>query len=178
MLKKSLLIATVCIFYSCITSTDNPQDGKEYIHVGAAVPTFSVNGKGDETFSSPKDFEGKLTLLMFFTTWCPSCQKQIPYVEEAWNSFKDDEAIQFICIARGGEGSYAQTPEIVEEFWRKNDLHMQWFTDPDREVFNMFADNNVPRFYLIDESSTVVWKQTTDSYTAEQFIEVINQFAS
>lgn len=179
MFKKLFTLLTIpTLFFSCISQPDNSGKGKEYVKVGAAAPVFSVSGKDGETFVSPDNFKGKTTLLMFFTTWCPYCQKQSPHVQQAWNHFKENADVQFICIARGGEGSYLQTPEMVEQYWKDNNFDMQWYIDPDRQVFNMFAETDVPRFYIIDSSAKVVWSKVTNSFTSEQFIEEMNKFVN
>lgn len=176
--KKALLFIAPFVFFCSCISQPTPEPGKEFVEVGSQVPTFSVEGKDGAQFTSPEDFKGKTTLLMFFTTWCPDCKQQIPHVNEAWNHFKDNADIQFICIARGGSGSYIQTPEMVAQYWADNNLSMQWFLDPFRDVFNMFAESNVPRFYLIDSTGKILWIKVTYKYTSQQFIDTINQFTA
>ena len=39
---------------------------------------------------SLSDYKGKVVLLNFFTTWCPNCRRERPYLEKLYRKFKKD----------------------------------------------------------------------------------------
>src|SRR3972149_5313887 len=44
------------------------------------------------------DYEGKVILLFFFTTWCPYCSAEAPYLEkEVWQKLKD-RGVQVLAV--------------------------------------------------------------------------------
>lgn len=47
---------------------------------------------------SISDYKGKVMLVFFFTTWCPYCSAEAPYLEkEVWQKLKD-RGVQVIAI--------------------------------------------------------------------------------
>lgn len=60
------------------------------VDIGNKAASFSLltlDGKEIELESFAK---GKVTLLVFGTTWCPSCRHEIPILREYYSELKDD----------------------------------------------------------------------------------------
>ncbi len=60
------------------------------VDIGMRAASFSLltlDGKEIELESFAKD---KVTLLVFGTTWCPSCRHEIPFLKEYYSELKDD----------------------------------------------------------------------------------------
>jgi len=52
------------------------------------APDFTLQDLNGNTVSL-SDFKGKVVLLEFWTTWCPSCRAAIPGLEKLHRSYKD-----------------------------------------------------------------------------------------
>ena len=53
---------------------------------------------------------------------------------------------------------------------------MPFYLDPDRQVFSLFANNTIPRIYLINRENVVTWMAIEDmSLTALQLKEKIEK---
>jgi len=100
-------IAVVAVFASVRSRLSMPQDatGKnpEYIaetpktwdvafasSFGKDVPDFSVN---DITGKAHKlsDYRGRNVVVVFWATWCPACNLEIPHLIELRNMFAEDK---------------------------------------------------------------------------------------
>ncbi len=122
---------------SCISEGKDEVAGDgTIVNVGDLVPAFTV---GD--FVSPQDFEGRKSLLVLFNSGCPDCQREMPVIDDACRQFSD---LQAIAISRGETLAH----------W---DYVMQYYPDPERAVYNLFAEHTIPRVYLIDEQGIVKW---------------------
>jgi len=58
--------------------------------------TIKVTIKGDKILLQPR--EKPLDLLLFFTSWCPSCKAQIPELKRLYHSFSNDLRVVLIGL--------------------------------------------------------------------------------
>lgn len=123
---------------------------ENYIEVGDVIPSFIITEDNGEQFDSSTLF-GKKTALLFFHTGCSDCARELPIVEKAWSELKDESDVVFVAIARG------QNAEETDAYWKENKLTLPKFHDPQRKVFELFANSYVPRLYLIDREGVVQW---------------------
>ncbi|MCD8043872.1 MAG: TlpA family protein disulfide reductase [Tannerellaceae bacterium] len=154
---RTLWIGVMVISFSCIKEGDDT--GYPYleheIEVGDAVPTFTVYENENQTgavFSS-EECKNKVTLLVFFNTGCKDCRRELPKVDYVFKALEENPLYQVVCIARD------QGEEEIKKYWKDadNNFTMPAYVDPGRKVFTLFANQTVPRLYLINEKGTVTW---------------------
>ncbi len=143
---KSLAAASV-LLTACVTGDPDPEY-VNYVEPGDSVPSFTASGPHG-TFTSPDGFTGKISVLVLFNTGCPHCDTEMPKIYELWKKIVDDPARQVVAIARD------QTAEEVAADWPHGE--MKYYTDPERYVFNKFADSYIPRIYIIDSGGVIRW---------------------
>lgn len=152
MKKISILLLALfpLLLYSCIK--DESQDGEieNYIRVGDKLPEFILkNTAGDEMNS--QELEGKITLLVFFLTTCPDCERELPVIEETWKNLHENPDYRLVAISR------AESAAAVTAYWEKNSFTMPFYLDPKRDVFSLFANSTIPRVYLVNRERVVTW---------------------
>lgn len=158
-MKALILAMAAIVMLSCI-SEDSPGGDGSRVRTGDPAPEFTV---GD--FSSPEDFTGRKSLLVFFIKGCPDCGRELPFVEYAYQQLSD---LQVIAIGRG------ETEESIERYWSEMglDTGIPRYPDTSKAIYNLFAEYKVPRIYLIDETGTIVWMATENlgygEFTAEK----------
>lgn len=141
------LLAATAILTACVTGEPDPEY-VNYVEVGDTVPSFTATGPGG-TFASPDGFTGKTSVLVLFNTGCPDCAREMPKIHALWEKIADDPTRQVVAIAR------AQTAEEVAADWLYGE--MGYYPDPDRAIFNKFADSYIPRIYIIDSDGVIRW---------------------
>ncbi|MDR2039355.1 MAG: TlpA family protein disulfide reductase [Bacteroidales bacterium] len=150
-------------FTSCISDKDD-KDTKNDVRIDDHIPVFEIKNE-ERSLKSPDDFQGKKTLLVFFTTTCSDCRREMPFAEYAYRQL-GSQGLNVVTIGRG------ETREAVDDFWKKLDLSMPYFLDSDRKVFDLFASQTIPRLYLVNENGIVVWMLVNDfgygSFTQEK----------
>ncbi len=165
---------------SCIKDDGGETETRNHIIVDDQVPDFVIENDlvgGYDGFRSPDDFTGKKSLLVFITTTCPHCRREMPFVDYAWREL-EDEGLNVVAIARDADH------EGLRKYWEDLELHpdMPHYHDDDRSVFDLFANQTVPRFYLVGEDAKVVWMNVGElapgEFTEEkgsEFTELVKQ---
>lgn len=138
------LIFPLLALSSCISDNDNIET-INHVVVGNNVPEFET-----PELKSPDDFRDRKTLLVLFTTTCNDCRRDMPFAEYAYGQLKS-EGLNVVTIGRD------ETTQTINDYWNELGLSMPFLPDTDRAVFNLFANQTVPRFYLVNESGTIVW---------------------
>lgn len=165
-----LLLLLTLALHSCITEgSDAPREVIEHVKVDDPVPAFTVKYDGNTTFSSTS-FIGKNSYLLFFDTGCGDCRREMPVLQEALNTLKSNPDFQFVAIARG------QSKEEIDKYWQENNFTMPVYLDPDKSVYNLFANTTIPRLYLINKKGIVVWMGVERfRRTAQDFVDMVKE---
>lgn len=165
----SILLLSSILSFSCIKDDiETPDPDSSLIMEGDKVPVFTVHdGKGG-SFSTA-DLTDKRTLLVFFTTTCGDCQRELKEkIGPVYQTVKEEKQCQVIAIAR------AQDRETIDEYWSKNNLTIPTYLDPVREVYALFAKSTIPRLYVINEEGIVEWMAIeVVSETVEEVIDLL-----
>ena len=152
-MKKTIALFIICLIVSNLIAQDEFSIAK----VGEQVPEFSIT-KSDGSVLNINDLKGKVVMINFFATWCGPCVMELPEVEkEIYNKFKDEN---FVLLVIGRNHTY---PEL-EKF---NTFSFPMYSDPNRQIFDMFAKQSIPRNYLIDKDGKIVI--ATVGYVEEEF---------
>ena len=53
-----------------------------------------------------------------------------------------------------------ETEDQVTAYFREHQYDMDFFADPDRKVYSLFADNTIPRVFLAGKDGTIILTQT------------------
>lgn len=137
---------------SCIKD-EAENNGDFSLQAGNYLPAFSItNGDGQ---LSTNNLTGKVSLIVFFNTTCKDCQRAFPAIQEIYWEYKDHLGFKMILIAR------EQTEAEVNTYFTEHSYSMPFFTDKDRKVYALFADNTIPRFFLSGKDKKIIMTQAT-----------------
>lgn len=108
---------------------------------GDTLPVFSVRTLEGGVVENSSFAESK-GVIIFFTTTCGDCRRELPRLEEWYRT--QDEDFLLICISRGDDA------DAVSAFWKENGLTMPVAADPSGKVYALFATRGVPRLFLVE----------------------------
>lgn len=147
---RHILPITLCaltLFTSSSCINDDKETETSTLTNGDSVPTFSVTMNDGETFSTAN--VSTALLITFFNTTCPDCQQELPVIQEVYDTYSNNQNIQFICISR------EQNAEDIQDYWINNSLTLPFSAQEDRTIYNLFATSIIPRIYIIDNSGII-----------------------
>ena len=124
----------------CEDCTEKPEEPGN-IQVGDTLPDFSVTLNNGELVNK-KSLEGKISLIVLFSTTCPDCQKLFPSIERLYNEYKDDDKFILLTISR------AEGEDIVGKFMTGKGYTFPYSPQETRDVYSLFAPSIVPRVYI------------------------------
>jgi len=125
-------------------------DAHSHTKEGDAAPVFSINTDEGLSFALG-DHPGKVVLVNFFATWCGPCLQEFPHLQKLWNEHKHRTDFELIVIGR------EETDEKVKAFKKKHGFSFPMAADPDGAVYSLFAEELIPRTYIISRQGKVCW---------------------
>ena len=143
-------------------SIHEEDDVVERIVVGSRVPIFSVNVvdyEGLTTSFSTNRLYGE-TVIVFFSTQCKDCQRELPELNDYYLKHKDDNGFQMVAISR------AEGEQSVADFWSANNLQIPYSAQEDRKIYDLFASSVIPRVYFVS-SSGIITKVLIENFDLE-----------
>lgn len=115
-----------------------------------SIPSFSVTtleGRNIEVGAG----DSKPAVIIFFTTWCPVCERALPQIDAALDDTIREKVSVFVV---GREHSEAELHE-----WRaKTGNTLDVVADPTKALYLQFADVIIPRIYLVDGDGNVIYQ--------------------
>ena len=155
-------IMLACLLLWGCGSIHEEDDVVERIVVGSRVPIFSVNVvdyEGLTTSFSTNRLYGE-TVIVFFSTQCKDCQRELPELNDYYLKHKDDEGFQMVAISR------AEGEQSVAKFWSANNLQIPYSAQEDRKIYDLFASSVIPRVYFVS-SSGIITKVLIENFDLE-----------
>lgn len=131
------------IFFLCLTYISfNAQAEK--------LTNFTLSDfKTNLTYNLQEQTKGKKTLINFWASWCTSCAKEIPQLEELKKKYKD---ANFIAINAG------ETSNLINKFIKKYQFSYTILTDPNRTISKSLGINALPVTIVIDQDMNILYK--------------------
>lgn len=137
------LIAALSVAASC--SPREPQGPK--VFVGDAVPAFEAETLSGDIFDS-RDFRGKPTVLVFFSTGCVDCREELPTLQ-AFHEACGDDVVRLMLVGRG------ETASGIRAYWKENALTLPACAGNGRNEYNLFAYSGIPRTFIYDKGGVI-----------------------
>ncbi len=126
---------------------------KEIINVKA--PEFlkaivDLNGKS----VSANLTKNKIIVVDFWATWCVPCMKEMPYVQNAYEKYKNNDDVLFMVINSGSNNSL----QDAQGWWGNKRYSFPVFYNKDRTIGEKFGFNVIPATYIIDQKGNIRFK--------------------
>jgi cytochrome c biogenesis protein CcmG, thiol:disulfide interchange protein DsbE len=90
-----------------------PQVGEGEVRIGEPAPHFRIQAR-DGTILDLREMEGKAVVLNFWATWCAPCKVEMPDLEAAYRSHRDD-GLEIIGVEIQASGTPEQSVAFLSE---------------------------------------------------------------
>lgn len=124
----------------------------------------------EKWFSGKTDFnQGKATLVVFWETWCPHCQREVPKLEETYGKYKG-QGLNVVAVTKVTRQS---TDEKVNEFIKEHKLSFPVAKEKDGSLSERFAVQGIPAAAVVKDGK-VVWRGHPARVTDEMLGKWLN----
>lgn len=132
--------------------------------VGKLVGQLTLEPLGMQSQAVPR-FEGKITLLNFWGTWCPPCRRELPGLVRIASRLSKEPRFQLIAISCGTQSSddLSQIKEGTNQYLHEVHLSLDAWSDSSGNTRRTFLESmgfdSFPTTYLIGPDARVrnVW---------------------
>ena len=130
-------------------------------------------------YSPEGEFKNKITVMLFFATWCHYCNLEMPQFEELYKKYKNNSKVRLIAVRT------FRAKEVIDysEFLNNHQISFQILNDNPREiepyskVGRLYNLKYVPKTFVFDRDGAVIpTPEITD--TAEYFSSLDNLLIS
>jgi len=162
-MKQILFVFTILTFSFSLLA----QDEATLVKVGDKAPDFSFTTENGKSVKL-SDLKGKVVWINFFATWCPPCRQELPHLQkEVYDKLKNNPKFELIILGR--EHSW----EEINKFETDNKFDMPFYPDAGRKAFSLYANQNIPRNFIIDKEGKVA--VSSIGFTEKEFREIVEK---
>ena len=137
----ALLVTALLLVQGCSEDTTTENAALE------AAPEFSLKLFSGENFRL-SDQKGKPVVINFFASWCDSCGKEMPVIQQVSHEYPPD-TVAFLGIA------VDDTEKKAKAFMRKVGLGIPAGLDRTGEIKDAFRLYGMPTTFFIDKAGMV-----------------------
>jgi thiol-disulfide isomerase/thioredoxin len=104
----------------------------------------------------PRDYAGKLVLVSFWATWCPSSKRELPYWKDAYAKYHD-RGLEFLGLPT--DKNRKRSEQLVRQFLAKNEITWPQAFDDAPVLSGIFGVESLPTSFLVDGDTGAVLLQ-------------------
>jgi thiol-disulfide isomerase/thioredoxin len=142
-----VIVAVAALAVLRTTGGDFTPNDEGLIPVGDKAPGFtaeSVTGGGSVSVG---EGGAPATMLVFFATWCPHCQREAPVLSELESQY---DGLRMIMVGIDGEDN----PHKVGEFVERYDIESPAVYEP--SLGTEYRVSGYPTVYVLNEDNEVI----------------------
>lgn len=114
------------------------------------------SASGDSVTLDSEDFQGKVTLVQIFGSWCPNCTDESIFLKSLYQKY-GDRGLQIIPVAFERINDFEKNKEIISRQFEQLSLPYNWYLGGVRsDASRVFADlskiSSFPTTIFIDKS--------------------------
>ena len=160
-------LLTTLVALLCALNTYGQVDPYARLHEGDTLPAFEVAMADDSTLRTA-DLEGKVVWICLWASWCPSCRKEMKWLvqSEEFAALLANEGFVFLPIAR------EENSATITAWLRKKGYDIRSGVDPDRAIYELFAEQEIPRNIIVGRDGVVL--RHSSAYSRKALGENIN----
>ncbi|MBQ6528526.1 MAG: TlpA family protein disulfide reductase [Clostridia bacterium] len=155
-----LLLLLVCLF--CLPASAQTREMPDF-----TVETLSGSFSLSETLS-----EKKMVLINFFTSWCPPCRMEFPYMQEAYEQYADSVAVIALSIEEN------DSDEVLRSYAEELGLTFPVGSDSKTHLSSLFSVQSIPTTVIVDRFGQIVLVEVGAKSSVDDFLHLFDYMTS
>ncbi len=142
-MKKTIFLLLFAAIASSALAMSTPPNS-------AASGNFTLNDLSGSPVSLDS-YKGRVVLVAFFTTWCPSCQDEMPQLQTLYEKYRSRG---FDVLGVNIKGSL----DDVKSFIAAYKIGFPVVLDDDGAVSQQYKVRYIPRIFIFDKSGKMLFQ--------------------
>lgn len=122
------------------------------LNVGSTAPDWSLQTGEDGTIDYYQDSDNKVSVVLFWATWCPYCATLMPHLEVIYRKYKN-KGLKFYAIDIYEDGKidpaeYFTNKEYTYTLLLNGDL-----------IAEDYGVKGTPGLYVVDKDKKIIYKR-------------------
>jgi len=150
--------ALVCLlaFHGTLLQAGHPSDrSTRFYQLEKVTPMVSAPGLTlpglDEAMYQLSDYEGRVVVVNFWSTWCAPCRREMPSLEKAWQKLKP-AGVVVLGVAMQDD------PEMVRGFLQESRVTFPVLLDQDGKASQQWSFSGIPATFVLDKKSRIIYR--------------------
>ena len=140
-------------------------------HLGETLPDFSVTTIDGGTFTLSEALKEKdLVMINLWATWCGPCEMEFPYMEEAYEQYKDK--VEIIALSVEPEDS----DEVLTAYAQAHGMTFPIANGVETGLGGIYATQGIPTTMVIDRFGAVAFIEVGSQTDVGNFTRVFDFF--
>jgi thiol-disulfide isomerase/thioredoxin len=139
-------ILLILLFSTSLACADSP------LSVGDTATNWTLQSSETESLDYYQDSKGKVSVILFWATWCPYCARLMPHLQEVYQEYKD-EGLKFYAIDIFEDGDI----DPIKHFDEKGFTYTLLLEGD--EVARKYGVKGTPAVYVVGKDKQVVYKR-------------------
>lgn len=135
----------------------------DFCNLNEKIPDISFEDENGKIISV-KEWEGKVTILTFWASWCPDCQKEMSSLNQFLDKAKAYGDINYVLINKLDHKK--ETREKASKYLSQQGIGIRTYYDNDLKAYEKLGLHNIPTTLFLDKQGIV------RAWSAKQITEV------
>lgn len=141
--------------------------------IGTEMQDFTVETIDGEEFSLSKELKDHdMVLINLWATWCPPCAKEFPFMQEAYEKYKDRVSIIALSVEP------TDTVDVLKEYVEKNNMTFAVGSDKEPDLGSVFVTIGIPTTVVVDRFGNIAQVDVGMKASTEEFTDMFDHFLS
>ena len=172
-MKRFRFPALLLALTLCLCSLPALAESAAAAGLGEAMPDFTVATIDGGTFTLSEALKEKdMVLINLWATWCGPCRMEFPYMEEAYEQYKDRVAVIALSVEP------EDTREKLVAFAADNGLTFPIANEGDLGLGDLYAYEGIPTSLVVDRFGNLVFREVGSQPSVSAFTHLFDYFLS
>jgi len=118
--------------------------------VNKKLPDITVYSKENKEISIKSISSGKPVFMMYWASWCPDCQKQLPIIKKLYDEYKDKIEFILINIADGER----ETQDKALSYLKDKEYNFNYYSATENAI-DLLKINTIPTKVIVSKDGIV-----------------------
>ncbi len=145
---RALVFSLLFLCFFTVNATEPP------LGVGKTVPDWTLTTGAGEPLNYYEDSDGKVSVIIFWATWCPYCRSLMPHLDLVYRKYRS-KGVKFYAIDILEDGKIDPV-----KYFEVKELQYTLLLEGDA-IAEQFGVKGTPAVFVIDKEKNITYKRPT-----------------